>query len=316
VNFINSSNATQDKPDLSANNTSASILSVDVEDGINVIMRDVFNIEMPPTIRVVENTEIILELFNKYNVKATFFVLGEVAKHYPSLIRSLAEAGNEIGVHGLYHDQIFKLSPDRVRNDLTKAKQLIEDIIGNQVCGFRAPAFSINQKTSWALNILAEIGFVYDSSIVPTNARRYGWANYEKDIHRINLKENRSIVEAPISIINFLGRQIPACGGGYLRHLPYFFTRRAFLTINMKRPVIVYLHPYEIDTKRYPDFFHEAKGKLGLRRRLPLELFPINKGTVINKIENLLGEFRFTTIMDTIHQLDRQEKIPERVLDN
>lgn len=283
-------------------NNYISALTIDVEDGINILMRDVFNIDMPPSTRVIENTNLILDLFEAKNVKGTFFILGEIAEHYPTLVKAIASRGHEIGVHGYYHDQIFKMTKERAKTDITRAKELIEDISGEKVYGFRAPAFSINERTSWILEILAEIGFRYDSSIMPIKTRKYGWPDFDEGIHKIELKSGNSIIEVPLSVARLFGKKMPACGGGYLRYLPYAITKKAFKQILNNRPAILYLHPYEIDTTKYPDYFYKARSSMPLTKKIPLSLYRLNKGTVLRKLQKLLDEFSFrpmNSIIDT-----------------
>ncbi|MCK5691800.1 MAG: polysaccharide deacetylase family protein [Bacteroidales bacterium] len=285
-----------------------SALSIDVEDGVNILMRDLFGEDMSPTDRVIGNVDVLLDLFGKYDVRATFFILGEIASAYPALVKKIASGGHELGVHGYNHDQIFKLTPEKAREDIHRAKALIEDVSGKAVHGFRAPAFSISKETSWALDILAELGFSYDSSIVPASAKRYGWPGFRQEIHRMDLSGGRSLIEVPLSVSSLLGRSIPACGGGYLRHFPYALTRSSFLKIQKERPVIVYLHPYELDTGKYPDFFYKAKASLDLKQRIPLSFYRLNKGTVKGKLEKLIREFHFKPIIDIIEDYERDHR--------
>lgn len=280
-----------------------SALTIDVEDGLNILMRDLFGEEMSPTNRVINNVEVLLDLFSSYEVRGTFFILGEIASAFPSLVKKIASQGHEIGVHGYNHDQIFKLTPERAREDIYRAKALIEDVSGEEVHGFRAPAFSIYKETSWALNIIAELGFRYDSSIVPAAARRYGWPGFKQEIHRMELPGGNNLIEVPLSVSNFMGRSIAACGGGYLRYFPYAMTRKAFLEIQKERPVIVYMHPYELDTGKYPEYFYEAKASLDLKQRIPLSFYRLNKGTVKGKLEKLIREFSFKPIVDIINDM-------------
>jgi hypothetical protein len=153
------------------------------------------------------------------------------------------------------------------------------------------------------LDILAELEFRYDSSIVPASAKRYGWPGFREDIHRMTLSGGGQLIEVPLSVTSMMGRTIPACGGGYLRYFPYNMTRNAFLKIGKKRPVIVYMHPYELDTGRYPDFFYKAKASLDLKQRIPLSLYRLNKGTVKGKLEKLIREFPFKPINELINDL-------------
>lgn len=287
-----------------------SALTIDVEDGINIAMRDSFHIEMKPTGRVVDNVDVILEICDRHKVKATFFVLGEIAEFFPDLIKKIDANGHEIGIHGYHHDQVFRLTPQKLKSELTRARNLIEHIIGKKVLGFRAPAFSINANTSWALPVVAECGFAYDSSIYPSLSPRYGWKGFSEQIYNIQLGAGTSLIEVPLSVYNIMGKNLPVCGGGYLRYFPYGFTRKAFSSISRKRPVIVYMHPYELDTERYPDYFYNARSKAALRQKLPLMFYRFKKDTVKSKLEHLTGEFRFLPLRDIISNLDKAGLIP------
>jgi len=286
--------------------------SVDVEDGVNILMHDLFGIEMPPTLRVVKNVRQLLCMLEENNVRATFFILGEIALKYPYLIREIAGKGHELGVHGYHHDQIYKLTPEKTRHELYKAKALIEDISGEQTYGFRAPAFSVSEKTSWVLEIIADLGFKYDSSVIPAKGKRYGWPGFERDITRLILHEGNTLIEVPLTVVRFFNKEFPACGGGYLRYFPYCFTRRSCFTIQKQRPVIVYLHPYEIDIEKYPDFFYKAKATLGLGQRLPLLFYRLNKDTVERKLKCLVDEFAFKPVIELIEDMEKQNLIKSR----
>ena len=288
-----------------------SALTIDVEDGINISMRDNFSIEMKPTERVVKNVEAILEICSINNVKATFFILGEVAESFPELIKSIDKEGHEIGIHGYHHDQIFKLTPQKLKNELTRAKNLMESLTGQKISGFRAPAFSINEQTSWALRIIADCGFDYDSSIFPSLSGRYGWRDFSTHICRLQFDDTTSIIEVPMSVFNVMGRDFPVCGGGYLRYFPYRFTQKAFQSIMKQRPVIVYLHPYELDIEKYPDYFYKAMSKARLEQKLALLFYRYKKNTVKNKLTKLTKEFRFMPLRQIIFNLESADLVPE-----
>ncbi len=290
-------------------------LTVDVEDGINISMRDNFKVEMEPTARVVDNVEVILEICESNGVKATFFILGEVAGKFPAMIKRIADRGHEIGVHGYEHDQIFKLTPDKLKSDLERARALMEDLTGQEIRGFRAPAFSINTRTSWALPLIAGCGFSYDSSIFPSLSLRYGWKNFSKDICRIDLGHSVSLLEVPLSVYKMMGRDIPVGGGGYLRYFPYSFTRRALQSISKYRSPIVYLHPYELDTERYPDYYHEAIAKSPLKQRILLSLYRYKKDTVKSKLDRITREFEFLPLKGIIDKLEENHSIPTITLE-
>src|SRR6185437_8738749 len=199
--------------------------------------------------RVRQNTERVLELLNRYHCRATFFVLGWVAEREPSLVREVAEAVHEIACHSYWHRRVTTLSPAEFREDVKQARQTIEDAAGVAVAGFRAPTFSITRQSLWALEILAELGFTYDSSIFPVRHDLYGIPDAPRGIHQRQLATGQTIWEFPPSTVQVAGQNVPAVGGGYLRLLPMSFTRWAIRSIHRRerRPVMVYFHPWELD---------------------------------------------------------------------
>ena len=290
-----------------------SALTVDIEDYWSILSRDHLMIpDAEPTEAVVRNTEWFLEVLGRNNTKATFFILGEVARAFPSLIARIHHCGHEIGVHGFSHKQVFKLDQNQFRKEVDDCKKLLEDIISSPVYGHRAPAFSIMPDTKWALEILAEAGFEYDSSIFPISTRRYGWPGFSRDICTVQVSEEKNIIEVPLTTLNMFGKALPVAGGGYLRHFPYWVTKKAITVIQRKRPVIVYMHPYEIekadtvlDTSRLN---HDGSRKV--RRMHSLQLR--NRHTVKRKLLRLLQDFEFTNL----HQLIKrnQEAIRENIV--
>jgi polysaccharide deacetylase family protein (PEP-CTERM system associated) len=293
-----------------------SAFTIDVECGVNIFMRDFFKAEMPPTERVVDNTKAILQLLKKHNTRATFFVLGDVAKHYPGLIKDIAADEHEIGVHSNDHYQLFKLTKEQAYKDTRIAKDTIENIIGQKVNGYRAPAFSILPQNSWALEMLADNGFSYDSSIMPAKAARYGWPGFSKKMINVQLPGNKSIVEFPLSIYSVLGKEIPACGGGYLKWFPFWFTSKAFNHINKTMPANLYMHPYEIDMVRYPDYYYAEIKKLSLLRQVKMSLLQVNKSTVHSKLDRLLQNFSFDTMQNIIDDYNSKGLIESAPLQN
>jgi polysaccharide deacetylase family protein (PEP-CTERM system associated) len=275
-------------------------LTIDVEDYHNVVARDWLGRDGPPTAAVVGNTQRLVDLLGRRGVRATFFVLGEVAAEFPRLMRELVDAGHELGVHGFRHRQVFKLTREEFRSEVADAKSAVQEAAGTEVVGHRAPAFSIVPETRWALDILAQVGFRYDSSIFPFAGRRYGWPGFSPDIHEIDLGDGRSIIEAPMSTVSLLGRRLPACGGGYLRHFPLAFTRWALRRIQSERPAIVYLHPYEIETNATMiDVSALAPGAARRARRFH-RIQMRSRGTVEGKITRLLDEFDFAPLGEVI----------------
>jgi polysaccharide deacetylase family protein (PEP-CTERM system associated) len=240
-------------------------LSIDVEDYNQIILKDYFSIDAEPSPEVERNTQWLLDFLSGKCAQATFFVLGNVAQRFPNLIRRMADEGHEIGVHGYDHRQIFTMSPQEFSSGIKNAKQIIEDCSGRQVAGHRAPAFSITEASGWALDILAEAGFIYDSSIYPINGRRYGIEHAEKSVHRLS----NGLYEIPLSCITLWGTTLPIAGGGYFRHFPYWWTKWA-VTYNARigRPGVVYLHPYEFELA--PPAIDAAGAPLPFRRRYAL----------------------------------------------
>ncbi len=195
--------------------------------------------------RVVGNTENVLTLLAQHETKATFFIVGWIAEKYPQLVKDIHAQGHAIGCHSYWHRKVYDLSPEEFRSDTQKVKTILEDIIGEPVLGYRAPSYSITKKSLWALDILKEIGFTYDSSIFPVYHDTYGIPNSP----RFPYRHANGLLEFPLSTALLLGRKIPVSGGGYFRLFPYGFTRYALRTINHNegKPFNFYLHPWELD---------------------------------------------------------------------
>jgi polysaccharide deacetylase family protein (PEP-CTERM system associated) len=284
-----------------------SALTVDVEDAINLTMRNVFRTNMEPTIRVYDNVMYLLDLFSEYNTFATFFILGEVANTYPELIKEIARRGHELGIHGYSHARYYHLSKEKVRDEILKAKQMIEDISGIKVIGHRAPEFSINKKTLWVLEILLDACIKYDSSIFPSDLGRYSWPGFNKDISFLELNDGRKIIEAPLSVVKWLGRDFPACGGSYLRIFPDWVTNLAFKQINRERPVVLYMHPYEIDLPPFQDFYMDAIYSTSCIKQLMIKRYWFNRHSVIPKLIRMLNTYRFNTLRNVISETLKTE---------
>jgi polysaccharide deacetylase family protein (PEP-CTERM system associated) len=230
-------------------------LTVDVEDYFHVtafahVVRPEHWDSYPR--RVGRNTTRLLELLSKRGVRATFFVLGWVAERFPQLIRQIAGSGHRVGCHSYLHQVIYRGSPAIFRADLRRAKGVLEDLVGAAVQSYRAPSYSITTQSLWALEILGEEGFQYDSSIFPIVHDNYGIANAPRFPHWKVLQSGRRIHEFPPSTIRFYGLNLPVGGGGYLRLLPCSVTAWAIHRINAveQQPAMVYLHPWEIDPEQ------------------------------------------------------------------
>lgn len=279
--------------------------TVDVEDGISIAMRDSFGKDIKPTERVLRLTDQILKIYSEHSVKGTFFVLGLIAEHYPELVQRIEKEGHELAVHGYHHLLFTKITPEKAFQELDSAKKLIEDVAGVKVYGHRAPAFSVNSSTIWAFDVLTKCGFTYDSSVMPCKGPHYGWPEFSGDITRIHMSEEDSIIEVPMSTAPFLGRDIPACGGSYLRLAPYSLTKRFFNTIRENHHPIVYLHPYELDTVRYPDFYFDELQKAPLKTNLSLRSNWLYRSSVADKFDRLMGIDGSVTMLEIIREKEK-----------
>jgi len=275
-------------------------LTIDVEDAVNQAMRNFFGTEMEPTIRVYDNTMRLLDLLAEYETKATFFILGEVAKTHPKLIKNISAQGHELGIHGYSHKRYYNLTREQVRDEIFEAKGLVEDLSGAEVIGHRAPEFSVTKENLWVFDILLEAGIKYDSSIFPAKFNRYGWTGFIKDIDWFNFDGERSIIEAPLSTMDFLGMKLPVCGGGYLRAFPYTFTNYSFRQVLQSRPVNVYMHPYEIDPPPFQEFYMDAVRKSSIKSKFKLRTYWFNRASVIPKLTRLLRTYKFDTLRNVI----------------
>lgn len=266
--------------------------SVDVEDYYMVsAYADVVNIDdwERHESRVEASTRKVMALLDAHGVKATFFTLGWLARRHPGLVREIHEAGHEVASHGYDHRLIYHMTPDEFREDIRKTKLILEDACGARVLGYRAPSYSIVEKTLWALDILIEEGFLYDSSIFPIRHDRYGVPGAKRFPHVIR-RDPGALWEFPPSTRRTMGTNLPMAGGGYLRILPLGITRSAIRHINTKegQPVIFYIHPWEVD----PDQ-PRLDGSLVSNLR-----HCTNLHTTLPKLTSLLSEFGFGPIRD------------------
>ncbi len=193
----------------------------------------------------------VLNLLDRRQVKATFFVLGWVAEHHPDLIRQIASAGHEIGCHSYAHQLIYNLTPSAFREDTRRALAAIEDASGYSVRAYRAPSYSITARSMWALEILVECGFTHDSSIYPISHDRYGIPEFGRQAQTLQTASG-PIFEVPIATVRLYDRWVsPVGGGAYLRLLPYAYTAAGIRRLNQESmPACIYFHPWEIDPQQ------------------------------------------------------------------
>jgi len=270
-------------------------LSFDVEEYFHVeAFKTVVQTREWPTLesRVVESTERLLDVLDRHRVSATFFVLGWVADRHPRLVREIRARGHEVGCHSYAHRVIFSMTRPEFRNDVRQAKEAIENAIGSAIIGYRAPTYSVVRQTMWALDILAEEGFHYDSSIFPIHHDRYGIPDAPRGPYRTTLSNGRDLVEFPISTLRVGSQNLPFSGGGYFRLLPYSVVRTALRRLNRRDqlPGIVYLHPWEVDVEqpRFPV------------RRLTRFRHYVNLDKTLPKLESLLRDFAFMPVSDLL----------------
>ncbi len=226
------------------------ILSVDVEEWFHVSALERYVNRADWTSResrVVASTFRLLDLFDRYEAHGTFFVLGWVARTQPALVREIAARGHEIASHGFHHERVTTLDPARFRADVHDARCLLEDVVGEQVDGYRAPSFSIMRATEWALDILLETGHRYDSSRFPISRPDYGSPHVPRVPHLVH-RVSGDLLELPLATASVFGASLPAAGGGYLRQFPLSVSRWLFGRADEQcAPAMLYLHPWELD---------------------------------------------------------------------
>lgn len=206
--------------------------------------------------RLDNSLNILLDLLARYQVRGTFFWLAPVALKHPNLLQQVVDAGHEVGCHGWSHDLIYTMSPQRFREETERASRVIADLIGKPITAYRAAYFSITRSSFWALEILAELGFKYDSSIFPVQNWRYGIPDFEPH-HQVIKTPSGDIYEFPISVRRILNKNVPVSGGAYFRLYPYAITSNNFRIAERKGyPVVFYLHPWELDPNHPKLFFH------------------------------------------------------------
>ncbi len=272
-------------------------LSVDVEDYFHVeAFAGKIRYEQweSYTSRVEYNIGRILELFDRYNVKATFYILGWVADRFPHLSAEIAGCGHEVGCHGYAHRRIQTLTPAQFTEDLHKATAILTDQVQRPIRCYRAPSFSVVSSTMWALDILGDQGYVFDSSIFPVHHDLYGVPDAERFPHWQVSSSGYHLFEFPPSTVRSAKNNWGVAGGGYLRLVPYGPTYWAIRRINEveQQPAMVYFHPWEID----PD---QPVIQAGIRSTLR---HYTNLKSMVGKIERLLKDFEFTTVSDACMQ--------------
>ena len=273
-------------------------LTIDVEDYFQV---NAFTRHVPRDqwgsypLRVEDNTRRILAMLDEFDIKGTFFVLGWVAEHLPSLVKEIHGQGHEIACHGYGHELVYQIGPEAFRNDIHRSKDILENLSGERINGYRAPSYSITRQSLWALDILVEEGFTYDSSIFPVMHDTYGIPDAPRFTY-LHATKSGTIREFPLSTwpLRLPGKELrlPVAGGGYLRLLPASLLVSAIRSINSteNQPAVLYFHPWEID----PD---QPRIRAGFKSRFRHYL---NLEKTEGKLRKILSELQFGTMSSVL----------------
>ncbi|MGD9496340.1 MAG: XrtA system polysaccharide deacetylase [Armatimonadota bacterium] len=244
--------------------------------------------------RVVPHTLETLGILEQHRIRATFFVLGWVVQREPFLLREIRARGHEIGSHGFRHEPVYTQTPAQFRDDVQRSIDVIADVTGEMPVGYRAPSFSITRECSWALDIVAELGFVYDSSVYPTRMRFNGAPDMCPAPHRLE----SGMWEFPAATLNLAGVHVPFGGGGYLRLYPFLVTRWATHRINASgRPAMIYLHPWELD----------AHPPVAPRSRIRRFQHTVNLAKTRSRLLHLCAEFDFAPMGEVLAQIEQAQ---------
>lgn len=269
-------------------------LTVDVEDYFQV---SAFREQVSPAdwphfeSRVVANTHRVLDVFDDGGVSATFFVLGWIAERHPQLVRDIASRGHEIGCHGFSHQLIYGQSKAVFTEETRRAKDVLEAQVQKPIRGYRAASFSITDASRWALDVLADCGFEYDSSMYPVRHDLYGTAVEAAGPHRIVAPEGKTLIEFPMTTRSFMGMTVPVSGGGYFRLYPYRLTAFLLNAVNRdNEPFVFYMHPWEVDPGQ-PRIRAPVKSRL--RHYTNLDRCEA-------KLRALLRDFRFASMAQVV----------------
>ena len=285
------------------------VLTIDIEDWFHIL-----DIDSIPSIQdwhklestVTKNTQVILDLLNKYHTKGTFFVLGWVAEHFPDLVREIAKQGHEIGTHGYSHELIYNLTPNEFRRDVARSLDVLERITSRPILGYRAPGFSIANSSLWALDILVELGLQYDASIFPMNRNHGGLPGFSGDAVWLTTAEGNKILEIPVTPTTLFNKKVYLFGGGYFRLAPYAAIAAGIEQLNNQgKPALVYLHPREFDPQH-------PKLKMNPYRSFTSY---VNLHKTHYKFERMIQDFKFNSI-EKIWQISIDGKQRGRVVNN
>lgn len=253
-------------------------ISIDVEDWL----QSTWDRTLPISAVAAENTLKLLDILDDLSIKATMFIQGKFAKAFPHIVKQIAHKNHEIGSHGFSHIEIFRQSKNQFKEDITYCKKFLEDITSQKIIGYRAPDFSILRENLWAIEILIEAGFEYDSSIFPIRHSRYGIPNFNLSPVKIKIKTGFCITEYPLTAIKVLGKNIPVSGGGYHRLLPGFIFRKISKQVLKERPFIFYCHPYEFNPEEFSELDQHIPYFVKLHQGIGRQFFEVRFRKFIN----------------------------------
>lgn len=267
------------------------VISVDVEDW----PQSTWDRSLPVTERAAHNTHHLLDLLAEHKVRATMFVLGLFAEKFPDVVMRIHREGHEVGCHTYGHLEVFHQTREQFHEDTRRVKDLLEQMIGERVRGYRAGDFSIVQKTLWGLEVLAELGFDYDSSIFPVDRPRYGIPDWPRHPAMVELPGELRIIEFPIATYHGLGKNWPVGGGGYHRLLPGWMSRMLASRVLGQVPFVFYCHPYEFDPSEFAEIDVRVPWKSRLHQGLGRSRF---EGRFVAFLKTFGGR-SFADLIDT-----------------
>lgn len=287
------------------------LLTIDLEDWHQLAYRRLTGATAPPQTHVFRQMDLLLGLLDRHQVHATFFTLGSLAERAPELARRVASLGHEVASHGYSHLLVHRLNREQFAEDTRRSKQLLEDIVGKPIRGYRAAEFSIRADSLWALEVLAELGFEYDSSIFPIRHRRYGIPDFDPRAAEYVLPNSLSIKEVPPATVSWGRFRVPVAGGGGFRITPKWLLNCAVKKLNGSgKPLVTYFHPYEFDSQGLDVFVSGRPLLLKHRLRGRQWNFHQNLGrhTMASKLDSLLQHYSFTTIADFLQEEQALER--------
>jgi polysaccharide deacetylase family protein (PEP-CTERM system associated) len=295
------------RPDGAPNRELRSCLTIDVEEWFHIL-----DTPAAPRIarwaslesRIERNLDILLAVLDSFSVKVTFFWLGWLAERHPNLVRACRDAGHEIASHGYAHVLAYEVGPKAFRQDITRARLLLEDMTGEPIRGFRTPGFGITSDAPWAFDVIREVGYQYDSSVFPASRAHGGMPGSLLGLYFVETR-NGHLLEIPMSVVEIMGRRTSLFGGGYMRLASKGMIRWGINKLRAaQQPLIVYIHPREIDPE-------QPRLPLGPLRRFKCY---VNVNTTLPKLKWLCGSYRFSTMLEMVESYIRSFYLESRMI--